>query len=182
LSQSGLVNWKHRIISLSGADLREADLSIADLRMADLQNTHLGGANLYGAGLRGADLRRADLRGADLSFADLREANLSNTYLRDAKLLVTNLSGAQGVTDKRSAECESLGGATMPNGQKYEDWLKDKESRGEYLTDHERAHLDWSKVAIVLVGGESFLRTTATPSLRRGGMNQRLSTYTQIVV
>jgi hypothetical protein len=172
LSQSGLINWKHRIISLSGADLREADLSIADLRMADLQNTHLGGANLYGAGLRRANL----------SFADLREANLSNTYLRDAKLLVTNLSGAQGVTDKRSAECESLGGATMPNGQKYEDWLKDKESRGEYLTDHERAHLDWSKVAIVLVGGESFLRTTATPSLRRGGMNQRLSTYTQIAV
>jgi hypothetical protein len=25
----------------------------------------------------------------------------------------------------------SLKGATMPNGQKYEDWLKDKERRGE---------------------------------------------------
>jgi hypothetical protein len=28
-----------------------------------------------------------------------------------------------------AAEAEPLHGATMPNGQKYEDWLKDSEAR-----------------------------------------------------
>ena len=150
LSESGLINWNRRILSLSGADLREADLSIANLKFADLQHTHLGSANLYGAGLsmanlRGANLRGANLRWADLSMANLSMANLSNTYLRDANLTLTNLSGAQGASEKRLAECESLKGATLPNGQKYEEWLIDKGSRGEYLTDDEKAYLDWLK-------------------------------------
>jgi hypothetical protein len=32
---------------------------------------------------------------------------------------------------ERLQQSRSLKGATMPNGQKYEEWLKDKEGRGE---------------------------------------------------
>ena len=52
--------------------------------------------------LSGADLRGADLRGANLSRADL--------------------SGAKRISNEElEQEAESLEGATMPNGQKYED-------------------------------------------------------------
>jgi hypothetical protein len=44
-------------------------------------------------------------------------ADLSNAYLNKAV----------GLTDEQIAAAESLEGATMPNGQKYEDWLKDRE-------------------------------------------------------
>jgi hypothetical protein len=38
--------------------------------------------------------------------------------------------GAPGITaEKLEQQTYSLEGAIMPNGQKYEDWLKDKESR-----------------------------------------------------
>jgi uncharacterized protein YjbI with pentapeptide repeats len=67
---------------------------------------------LYEAGLivKGrpiVDLAVADLSGADLSGADL--------------------SYARGFTDEElEQQAASLKGATMPNGQKYEDWLKSK--------------------------------------------------------
>jgi hypothetical protein len=48
--------------------------------------------------------------------ADLQEADLQDASLLGAK-----------VTDEQLAAPLSLQGATMPNGQKYEDWLKDKE-------------------------------------------------------
>jgi hypothetical protein len=56
------------------------------------------------------DLREADLQGASLQGADLREAK---------------------VTDEQLAHASSLKGATMPDGQKYEDWIKDKEGSGK---------------------------------------------------
>jgi hypothetical protein len=41
-------------------------------------------------------------------------------------------SAAKGVTQKQlEREAKTLEGATMPNGEKYEDWLKDKQSRRE---------------------------------------------------
>jgi len=72
--------------------------------------------------LGGADLHSADLRGADLSNATLYTADYT------ADLSGANLRGATALTDEKIAAAESLEGATMPNGQKYEDWLK---SRGE---------------------------------------------------
>ena len=54
--------------------------------------------------------KNADLRGADLSEVDLTDAYVSEEQL---------LSAA------------SLEGATMPNGQKYEDWLKSRGQDGE---------------------------------------------------
>jgi hypothetical protein len=63
-------------------------------------------------GLSGAPLSDANLSGVPLSRADLRDADLS------------------GVIGINNAQLEylafSLEGATMPNGQKYEDWLRSK--------------------------------------------------------
>src|SRR5829696_1335451 len=74
-----------------------------------------------------------DLGGANLSDADLRDANLRDAILdganlRDANLNYANLSGAEGITNEElEQQAASLKGATMPNGQKYEDWLKSRE-------------------------------------------------------
>ena len=55
----------------------------------------------------------ADLSGADLSGADLSGANLN---------------GTEGATNEELAQqAAALKGATMPNGQLYEDWLKSKD-------------------------------------------------------
>jgi uncharacterized protein YjbI with pentapeptide repeats len=138
---------------LSSADLEDAhligaDLSYADLSYADLSRVHLIGANLSDANLRGADLSNIDLSGADLSSANLEGAYLSYADLSDANLRGANLKGVG--TDILGANLEGadlsgalklsaekivdavahhhLEGATMPNGQKYEDWLKSKEN------------------------------------------------------
>ena len=124
LSNALLVN-----ANLMGADLSDADLSNASLDNADLvahlPNADLSGANLIGADLSEANLFRADLSdatliGADLSRAVLDDANLSNAVLDNA-----NLGGANGITNAElEQQAVSLEGADMPNGQKYEDWLK----------------------------------------------------------
>ena len=43
----------------------------------------------------------------------MASANLTNAY----------------VSEKQLDSADSLKGATMPNGQKYEDWLKDRDKR-----------------------------------------------------
>ena len=126
---------------LETEDLSEASLSMADLRRANLREANLSGANLRAAMLLRTDLRRANLRrailsnavlmGADLSEANLSEANLSGVNLRQADLSRANLSGAFGWTDAQFRAASSLESATMPNGQKYEEWLKDKQDRRE---------------------------------------------------
>ena len=66
--------------------------------------------------LRGVRIPSKGQRGScALSNANLSNANLSNANLREADLSKADLSNAD------------LKGAYMPNGQKYEDWLKDKE-------------------------------------------------------
>jgi uncharacterized protein YjbI with pentapeptide repeats len=119
---------------LSGADGRSCSLVNADLSGAKLRGVALGGANpLWGAGLADADLSNADVRDANLSYIVLRDANLSNTRLSDTNLSNADLSGADlsdvyGKTAEELEDARSLAGATMPNGQKYEDWLKSKDS------------------------------------------------------
>ena len=108
------------------------DLSGADLRKADLYVINLEGANLSGADLRKAGLVMAFLEeGADLSKTDLREANLGGARLNGANLVFTNLENAKGITEEQLATCKNLERATMPNGQKYEDWLKNKGRRAD---------------------------------------------------
>jgi uncharacterized protein YjbI with pentapeptide repeats len=73
-----------------------------------------------------ADLSDSDLSGADLRSADLSDADLLNADLSDAVL-----SSAQGITNEElEQQADSLQGATMLNGQKYEDWLKSKDREG----------------------------------------------------
>jgi len=103
-----LLQFLHEAGLIVGENNNIIGLSDADLRHAYLKNLDLKDANLAGADMKGANMSEVDLSGAILSGADL--------------------SGAQGVTDKQLAKVKSLYDATMPNGQKYEDWLKSKGS------------------------------------------------------
>ena len=106
------------VISLRFADLSGTRLvSRKILSHTDLDRADLIGANLDNAELINTELPRADLSGADLSGADLTDADLTGA----------DLTGAEGVRCEQTRGAESLDGATMPNGQKYEDWLKDRE-------------------------------------------------------
>jgi uncharacterized protein YjbI with pentapeptide repeats len=143
-----LINTNLSGANLSGANLyrailsgslRKADLSGAILDQAYLQGVDLSGANLGPRQLSEAELRWARARGhylpghsrlveADLRGADLSGAILSGALLESADLRYANLTGVVGVTPDKLAELTSLlEGATMPNGQKYEDWLKGRE-------------------------------------------------------
>jgi uncharacterized protein YjbI with pentapeptide repeats len=102
-------------------------------------------------GLRGADLSGANLSGTRLTSASGRDpVSLSGANLKDAKLSGAILSGADlselhratGVTNlELERQAISLQGATMTNGQKYEDWLKAKAARGESLNDEQKRHI-----------------------------------------
>jgi uncharacterized protein YjbI with pentapeptide repeats len=121
LHGAGLISTDN-IVGLEGADLRGADVRGANLSEANLSRADLDGANLSEANLRGAYLRGANLSEADLRGADLRGADLSEAYLR----------GAAGITNEQlEQQAADLKGATMPDGQKFEDWLKDRDGRKE---------------------------------------------------
>ena len=123
--EAGLIDTDRSIVALEGVNLRTADVS--------------------GTVLSGADLRAADLRAADLSGADLSGAYLSGAYLSGARgvtgdqlehrgrvnLSRANLSGARGVTGDQLEQRALLEGTLMPNGQMYEDWIKDRDNRRE---------------------------------------------------
>jgi hypothetical protein len=85
---------------------------------------NLGGADLHEVDLGGADLKGAKLEGANLSSADLIGADLRGAILRGA-YKVTGVETKQPITNEELVQqTKILEGATMPNGQKYEDWLK----------------------------------------------------------
>ena len=129
LYESGLISQKRE---LTLADLTPTPpntiVDVAGEAGADPRTAivDLAGADLRGTILRGAILMEVDLRNADLRWADLSDASLSGAILRRAIL-----SYAEGVTNEQLAEAESLEGATMPDGQKYEDWLKDNKAQGK---------------------------------------------------
>ena len=126
LSPRALTYRESRIIIVRGRHFWPTftELTPTNLRGTTLANARLAGAYLGGAKLIAADLSNAQLRDASLIQADLREANLSGADLREA-----NLSNALGISEEElDKQAYSLEDATMPNGQKYEEWLK---SRGE---------------------------------------------------
>jgi uncharacterized protein YjbI with pentapeptide repeats len=145
LHGAGLIKRDKPIVEMSTADLTNADLRRANLGAADLSNAFLSRVDLSNAFLVETKLRHAvltnailvdavlidaDLRNANLGMANLGEAHLENALLVDANLWSADLSGADlsdaKVAEQQLATCKSLEGATMPNGQKYEDWLKTK--------------------------------------------------------
>jgi uncharacterized protein YjbI with pentapeptide repeats len=137
LYESSLIDKPDPVVDLSNADLSavdlhlkdliNADLSEVDLSEADLSGAHLDGTNLTEAILRDADLRGATLEGTDFSNANLRGADLRDAILTNANLTIADLRdadlrGAQGVNiSVLRLQGSLLEGATMPNGQKYED-------------------------------------------------------------
>src|ERR671913_505379 len=124
LSHAKLSDAHLPVADLGGADLSNALLDNADL-VAHLTNADLSDASLIGADLRDANLFGADLRDANLISADLSRADLSEANLIGANLENANLSGAEGITNAElEQQAVSLVGADLPNGQKYEDWLK----------------------------------------------------------
>jgi hypothetical protein len=147
LYEAELINAHAPIILLGSPDLQysAADLSGADLRGAFLRGAFLGGitgANLSEADLHGADLNDADLTRATLSYADLNGADLQGADLQGANLSGANLSGLVNWTENQLLSADSFEGATMPDGQilkrydnpdgpTFEEWLKDKEGRGQ---------------------------------------------------
>ena len=125
LHEANLIEAELSRAILSSATLHRADLSGADLRWAKLLRTNLHEANLSRVDLRWTDLSSANLHKANLDRADLREANLSGANLSGANLSRVNLEGALGIANEElRQQANPLEGATMPNGQKYEDWLK----------------------------------------------------------
>jgi hypothetical protein len=127
------------VVRLSEADLSGADLTNTNLSGADLSGAYLGsyyGGHVYvdpesppgglmlrlGPGGVTTNLSRANLSGAMLLYADLTGTDLRGANLSEADLSWANLTGAL-VTDEQLDSCESLEGATMPRGQKYEDRL-----------------------------------------------------------
>jgi len=141
----GRANLSHA--NFGGADLRGSDLSGAKLHRANLSSVNLSDANLSAADLSAsnlgdANLREADLTNANLSDANLRQADLTGaiddaSFLGDANnpsdanvgptIKVPEDGKPKLLTNKElDAQATNLKGATMPNGQKYEDWLKSK--------------------------------------------------------
>ena len=96
-----------------------------------LEGANLGGADLHEVDLGGADLKGANLTGVDLSDANLIGADLRGAILRGA-YKVTGVETKQPITNEELVQqTKFLEGATMPNGQKFEDWLEVKEGRTE---------------------------------------------------
>src|SRR5215212_2560723 len=149
---------------LRGADLRGADLSGANLTDANFlpydennptawnkhnlekRNTLNNGASFYrerfGSSVRKALKAPKALKGTNLSGATLREAQFCNAWLQGVDLSSADLKGAEGISNEElEQQALSLKGATMPNGQKYEEWLKTKAASGERLNDDQKIHL-----------------------------------------
>jgi uncharacterized protein YjbI with pentapeptide repeats len=130
LSGANLAHIDLRDTYLAGAHFEGTDLEGAHLQRANLSGTFLEGADLSDANLANVDLSNAEElwkrgtdmreRGAGLGHADLSGANLTGADLSGANLKGANLKGANlkgaNVTDEQLAECESLEGATMPDG------------------------------------------------------------------
>jgi uncharacterized protein YjbI with pentapeptide repeats len=124
------------VMGLVGADLSGVDLTYSapgDAQpYASVPVPDLSSADLTYADLSGADLSGIVMHGTRLVGADLRGAHLNATVLHDANLSGANLSNATGKTAQQlDGQAGSLEGAIMPDGRKYEDWLKDEGSGAE---------------------------------------------------
>jgi hypothetical protein len=107
---AGLIYKNRTVVNLTGATLTGAILIRANLENANLSNAYLQDSYLMATSLVGADLRATHLADATLDWVNLTGADLK---------------GAD-VSEKQLASCASLDDATMPDGQKYEEWLKSK--------------------------------------------------------
>jgi hypothetical protein len=156
LSSSGLLGWSGNgkicicllsDVALENAKLSHVNLQYAELSFADLKGADLSRSVFFEANLSHAVLWKADLSGSTLRAADLTLANLISADLSGADLTCADLSGALGITNEElDQQGATLQGATMPDGQKYEDWLK--RQRGQQGGRGERQSLDCAHLGI----------------------------------
>jgi hypothetical protein len=103
---------------------------LLETKLIDSRNPNrisLQDADFSAAYLTRMDLSYSDLNGALLTKVKLSGSRLFKAYLHDA-----DLSKAEGITTEELAgQASSLELATMPNGQRYEDWLKSKDRGGD---------------------------------------------------
>jgi uncharacterized protein YjbI with pentapeptide repeats len=125
-------------VNLHGASLTKVTMNAANLGEANLSDTKMFGANLHMTNLSGADMRKAVLMSANTDSTPLPRASATGDYefhspepknanLELADLSEVDLTDAY-VSEEQLLSAASLAGATMPDGQKYEDWLKSKGS------------------------------------------------------
>ena len=125
-------------VNLHGASLTKVTMNAANLGEANLSDTKMFGAELHMANLSGADMRKAVLMSANTDSTPLPRASATGDYefhspepknanLELADLSEVDLTDAY-VSEEQQLSAASLAGATMPDGQKYEDWLKSKGS------------------------------------------------------
>jgi hypothetical protein len=114
---------------LARAQLILKDSPIVTLERVNLEGVDLTGLNLSNtsfeqASLAQSELPEANLKGANFTAADLLEANLTGAKLEGAVFTDARLIKAT-VTAEQLHTARSLENALMPDGQEYEDWLKD---------------------------------------------------------
>jgi hypothetical protein len=131
------IAWARTLIVLEGLDRSRKGQIIRFLQHARLLKQAASShheprqqlfISLKSANLRGVHLPQVDLSGANLQEANLQEANLQEANLLEADLSGADLSGAI-VAEKHLTKAK-LEGATMTNGQKFEDWLQEHGPRG----------------------------------------------------
>jgi uncharacterized protein YjbI with pentapeptide repeats len=124
--QMGDLLTDHNLLGTAREDIRLLAQAQTLTVLAKLTGTQKGSLVRF---LHGAMLIDKKVKGeaiVHLTLADLSGADLSGAYLKEA-----DLSGAIGWTEEQLTAARCLEGATMPNGQKYEDWLKEKETHGK---------------------------------------------------
>jgi uncharacterized protein YjbI with pentapeptide repeats len=114
---------------LARAQLILKDSPIVTLERVNLEGVDLTGLNLSNTSfeatsLAHAELPEANLKGANFTGADLFDANLTGAKLKGAVFTDARLAEAM-VTAEQLHTAHSLENALMPDGQVYEDWLKD---------------------------------------------------------
>jgi uncharacterized protein YjbI with pentapeptide repeats len=122
LARADLIPEESPIVRFQGINLRDINLTGLDLSNTSFAGADLTGAILTNVNLSDSDLQDTNLLAADLSEANLQGANLEGANLEGAVLTNANLEDAN-VTDEQLDTARSLKGATMPNGQKYWQWL-----------------------------------------------------------
>jgi uncharacterized protein YjbI with pentapeptide repeats len=111
-------------VDLTGLNLSNTSFEQATLTHAELPEANLKEANFRIANLSSANLTEANLKGANFRSADLLDANLTGANLKGAVFTHARLDKAT-VTAEQLHTAHSLKNALMPDGQVYEDWLKD---------------------------------------------------------
>jgi uncharacterized protein YjbI with pentapeptide repeats len=151
LSNTNLSHANLGFAELSPCELYKANLSDALLNFANLSSANLNRADLSDAYLVDANLSDANLFKANLSGADLGLANLEGADLEGADLYEADLTGATGITaEELDQQAKFLNSATLPNGQKYEDWLLPAGKFDTYRFEpafHFEVGEDWDEMA-----------------------------------